>query len=58
MDRSLHEVLRYGSNHYLRYGEGGTPLFFEYVQADIAIAIYVWMENPGPEGNLKMIFHW
>lgn len=34
-------------------GESRTPLFFEYVQAYTSIAIYVWMENFGPERNLS-----
>lgn len=37
----------------LGYGESRTPLFFEYVQANIAIAVNVGMEYLGPECNLQ-----
>lgn len=42
--------------HDLGYGESRTPLFFEYVQANIAITIYVGMEYLGPECNLPNSF--
>lgn len=41
------------SIHHLGYGECRAPLFLEYVQADIPITVYIWMEHLGPEGNLQ-----
>lgn len=40
---------------YLGDGECWTPLLFEYVQADVAIAVYVWMEDFGFEGYLASV---
>lgn len=41
---------------HLGYGECWTPLLLENVQTDIAIAVYIWMEHFGPEGNLQKIY--
>lgn len=38
-------------NH-LGNGKSRTPLFFKYVQADVSVTVYVWMENFSPECNL------
>jgi len=51
-NKLLMASMRKGPKHDLGYGESRTPLFFEYVQANIAIAVNVGMENLGPECNL------
>lgn len=49
--------MRKGPKHDdLGYGESRTPLFFEYVQANIAIAVNVGMEHLGPECYLYISF--
>ena len=50
-------TMRKGPKHDdLGYGESRTPLFFEYVQANIAIAVNVGMEHLGPECYLYISF--
>lgn len=38
----------------LWYGKCRTPLIFEYVQTDVAVVVYIRVENFGPEGNLPI----
>lgn len=42
---------------YLGYGQGWTPLIFEYVQADVAVVVDVGMEDLGPECYLLATHH-
>lgn len=39
---------------HLGYGERRAPLFFEYVQANIAVAVNIRMEDFGFESNLQI----
>lgn len=41
--------------YHLRYGECRAPLLLENVQANVPIAVNIWMENFGFESNLQSI---